>query len=363
MKNCKRIRAQHGIICGYGNDTLFGYFGWPSVCRLGEHELLAAASGFRTGHVDPFGKSVCFRSEDDGKTWSAPLIVNDTPVDDRDTGLVAIGGGRALLTWFASDTRGILADKTKAHLKSRRYRMDFNPIVSLWDDATVAANVGAFTRMRTERGVWSPRRPSPVSAPHGPILRRDGTLLYLGSECRHELGNAGGIRMGDIIAVASGDAGDNWTKLGSVPNPDEGKFYEAHALELPNGELLGAIRHQPDFSIHLTRSVDGGKTWEKPEFLVAGSPPSLLLHSSGTVVMSYGWRGEDPGQRIAFSRDGGKTWSLDWILRDDGPDGDLGYPSTVELADGTLYTVYYQKAHEGDLNCALMASRWELPEF
>ena len=363
MANDKRIQAKHQIIYGRGNDTLFGYFGWPSVCRLGEHRLLAAASGFRTGHVDPFGKSVCFQSEDDGETWGEPLIVNDTPVDDRDTGLVALGEGRALLTWFASDTRGILADKTKAHLKSRRYRMDFTPIVSSWDEATVAANVGAFTRMRTERGVWSTRCKSPVSAPHGPILRRDGSLLYLGSECRHEFGNAGGIRMGDIIAVASRDAGENWTKLGSVPNPPEGKFYEAHALELPDGEILGAIRHQPDFSIWTTRSADGGKTWATPEFLVAGSPPSLLLHSSGVIVMSYGWRGDDPGQRIAFSSDGGRTWSLDWILRDDGPDGDLGYPSTVELADGSLYTVYYQKAHEGDLNCALMASRWQLPEF
>jgi len=29
---------------------------------------------------------------------------------------------------------------------------------------------------------------------------------------------------------------------------------------------------------------------------------------------------------------------------DDGPDDDLGYPSTVELADGSLLTVSYQKA-------------------
>ena len=365
MANDKWIRAKHQIICGYGNDTLFGYFGWPSVCRVGEHELLAAASGFRTGHIDPFGKSVCFSSFDDGNTWSEPLIVNDSPVDDRDTGLVALGNGTALLSWFASDTRGLLARPSTGadRLKTRRYRMDFTPIVEAWDESVVAANVGAFTRFRTARGVWSTRRPAPVSAPHGPALRRDGSLLYLGNECRYEPNHAGGIGMGDITAVESRDTGDNWNKLGTVPNPDEGKFYEAHALELPNGELVGAIRHQPDFSIYLTRSADGGKTWAKPEFLVAGSPPALLLHSSGTVVMSYGWRGEKPGQRVAFSRDGGRTWSLDWILRDDGPTPDLGYPSTVELADGSFCTVYYQKVHADDLNCALMTSHWSLPEF
>ena len=103
--------------------------------------------------------------------------------------------------------------------------------------------------------------------------------------------------------------------------------------------------------------------WAKPEFLVAGSPPALLLHSSGTIIMSYSWRGENPGQRMAFSRDGGRTWSLDWILRDDGPTPDLGYPSTVELADGALCTVYYQKVHEDDLNCSLMVSHWKMPHF
>ena len=365
MENGKTIAAEHGIICAYGNDTLFGYFGWPSVCRLGEHELLAAASGFRTGHIDPFGKSVCFSSVDDGRTWGDPLVVNDSPVDDRDTGLVALGGGRALLSWFASDTRGLLArPKTGAdRLKTRRYRMDFHPVVDAWDDAVVAANVGAFTRLRNADGTWSARRKSLVSAPHGPILRRDGMLLYLGNECSHEFGNCGGLKMGDIIAVASRDDGESWTKLGSVPNPDEGKFWEAHVVELPNGELVGAIRHEPGFSTYLTRSCDGGVTWAKPEFLVSGAPPALLLHSSGVLVMSYSWRGEKPGQRMAFSRDGGRSWSLDWILRDDGPTPDLGYPSTVELADGSFRTVYYQKVHVDDLNCALMTSHWEMPEF
>ena len=365
MGNEKRIAAEHGIICAYGNDTLFGYFGWPSVCRIGEHELLAAASGFRTGHIDPFGKSVCFFSSDDGKTWGEPLIVNNSPIDDRDTGLVALGNGAALLSWFASDTRGLLKRPSNGadRLKTRRYRMDFHPVVDAWDDATVRANVGAFTRLRHADGSWSSRRRSLVSAPHGPILRKDGTLLYLGNECGFEPVSQSGLKLGDIIAVESRDMGENWTNIGSVPGPVEGKFYEAHALELPNGELVGALRHEPGFSIYLTRSTNGGKTWAKPEFLVAGAPPSLLLHSSGMIVMSYGWRGEAPGQRVAFSRDGGRTWSLDWILREDGPTPDLGYPSTVELADGSFCTVYYQKVRADDLNCALMVSHWTLPQF
>ena len=48
------------------------------------------------------------------------------------------------------------------------------------------------------------------------------------------------------------------------------------------------------------------------------------------------------------------------ILRADGPDSDLGYPATVELADGGLFTLYYQKA-PGNRQCSLLSSHWRLP--
>ena len=63
---------------------------------------------------------------------------------------------------------------------------------------------------------------------------------------------------------------------------------------------------------------------------------------------------------MALSRDDGATWDHDWIIRDDGPDGDLGYPASVELDDGSLFTVYYQKV-PGDAKCSLLCSRWTLP--
>jgi hypothetical protein len=47
------------------------------------------------------------------------------------------------------------------------------------------------------------------------------------------------------------------------------------------------------------------------------------------------------------------------VRGDDGPDGDLGYPSTVELADGSLFTVCYQKA-AADEECSPLWSRWNV---
>ena len=92
----------------------------------------------------------------------------------------------------------------------------------------------------------------------------------------------------------------------------------------------------------------------------------LLLHSSGVLILTYGYRaasegGPDAGsgQRALLSYDGGASWSEPVILRDDGPDGDLGYPATCELDDGTLLTVYYQKQRTGE-SCSILYTRWKL---
>jgi hypothetical protein len=85
-----------------------------------------------------------------------------------------------------------------------------------------------------------------------------------------------------------------------------------------------------------------------------------VRHSAGALVMTYGYREKPFGQRVAISRDDGASWQGDWVLRADGPDDDLGYPSTVELADGSLLTVCYQKAAPKE-KCSLLWSKWKLP--
>ena len=129
-----------------------------------------------------------------------------------------------------------------------------------------------------------------------------------------------------------------------------------HAFRIPDEESIPRV-----FSLMQTESDDGGRTWTTARPLgFHGSPPHLLRHSTGVLVLTYGYRQAPFGQRVAFSRDDGATWEHDWIVREDGPDGDLGYPATVELADGSLFTVCYQKAAAGE-KCSLLWSRWTLP--
>src|SRR3990170_4722022 len=66
------------------------YEAFPDVCRLKNGDSFVVFYG-GTGHVtlpsekSPRGGAIYgLRSTDSGKTWSAPLLVADTPEDDRD---------------------------------------------------------------------------------------------------------------------------------------------------------------------------------------------------------------------------------------------------------------------------------------
>ena len=51
--------------------------------------------------------------------------------------------------------------------------------------------------------------------------------------------------------------------------------------------------------------------------------------------------------------------SLLFYVSGDGPGGDLGYPSTVELADGTLLSVWYEVI-KGSPHAVLRQAHWKL---
>lgn len=100
MENDMDVRVlEQGTV--YSNqESIFGYTAWPSNERSDDGDLLVTASGMRMQHLDPFGKVVLFRSHDEGRHWSAPMVIVDTSWDDRDAGIVNLGGGKYLVTTF-----------------------------------------------------------------------------------------------------------------------------------------------------------------------------------------------------------------------------------------------------------------------
>lgn len=330
--------------------------------------LVVVASGLREWHICPWGKTVLLVSHDEGITWSDPRVIRDSPIDDRDAGVLALGDGRLLVSLFSSDPRPFEFEEAA----DAQMRAGWHAHLAQLRDEDVRPHVGSWVLLSEDGGAsWSKPIASPVSSPHGPIRLSDGRLLYLGKDAR-DLSGAG------IACAVSDDHGLSWSIIGEVPLPSgttASNYHEPHVVELDGGRLIGMIRIEnappvidleaagfPHFGLMQTESRDGGRTWSPARSTIVrhGAPPHVFRHSSGVLACAYSHRRQPYGQRAMFSRDAGSSWDADWVLRDDGPTWDLGYPASVELADGTVLSVYYQQFAAGE-PCSLLWSRWSLP--
>ncbi len=367
----------HRIICQQPGR----YIGWPTIARTPRGELLAVFSGDRDAHVCPFGKTFLVRSADGGDTWGAPELVNDTPFDDRDTGICAAADGSVVVSWFTSHYLPEVYLKRCPPADQPRWREVLGAItpaeIRQWvreDVVDGRYGLGHWVRRSSDGGrTWDPPARAPGTAPHGPIVLSDGRLLFIGSDYRDRA-----KRDGALVVGASSDGGRTWAELARVsmfpqyPGPAAtGYAYlcEPHVVEVGGGRLVGMARYEeipraPQRGLLWQfDSADGGHTWTPPRpTAILGKPPHLIRLADGRLLVSYGYRFAPYGQRACLSRDGGVTWDYEHeiVLRDDGPSGDLGYPATVQLPDGSLVTVYYQAARAGEKTC-LMATRWQLP--
>ena len=372
----RKMDGTHGSICTLPED-FFGYFGWPSIAGLDDGTLVVAASGMRNAHICPYGRTVVFFSDDEGNTWSGPRVVNDFPLDDRDAGVLNLGGDRLLISWFTSDTRILYSGRNKP-VENPETKRRYEAALKSFTDAAAEKWLGSWIRLSGDRGeTWGLPIKVAVTAPHGPVRLKNGDLFYLGKEFDPDMARFS-EGFGNIRALRSKDGGKTWERLGAVPvfpETDPRNYHEPHVVEFSDGGLLGLIRLQnsgedaeieklglTNFSLMQTVSRDGGKSWGTAEPLgFHGSPPHLLRHSSDAIICAYGYRMQPWGQRVMISRDMGKSWEYDYILRSDGPDHDLGYPASVELSDGSILTIYYQKAGSEDEKCSLLWTRWNLP--
>lgn len=349
-------------------EGFFRYQAWPTVVKAPDGTIYAAASGSRLGHLCPFGKNFLYISRDDGESWEGPIIANDTWLDDRDAGLCAWGESNLLLSWFnlrperfdSREGKHLAGITAPISLAAREYWRNLPP---------EAIEPGSYLKLSQDGGkTWGDKIRVPVTSPHGPLCKKDGSLLYLGKIYMPQ--DPENYPNGQICAIQSQDGGKTWEKLGLVEeaeDTDRSICHEPHAIELADGTILGAIRVSPgkfigDSTVHLTRSTDGGKTWTRPEPTGwVGTPPHLLLHSSGAIVMTYSCRVAPNSQRARISCDNGITWSEELVISPESPDWDHGYPSSVELSDGSILTVYYQKCPGDEFN-SILSTRWQLPK-
>ena len=336
------------------------YHGWPTLARRRDGELLLVCSGGREAHVCPFGRVELMRSKDGGKAWSWPRVVMDGPIDDRDAGIVETAKGTLLVTTFTSLAyESILKQAEQQGNWDKKRLAQWQAAHNRVGAEKRKAALGVWMIRSTDGGVtWSGRHDCLVDSPHGPIQLSDGRVLYAGKDLWREPHRVG--------VCESTDDGQTWRWLAEVPTregDDHNNYHELHAVETADGRIVAQIRNdnaKNNRETLQTESSDGGKTWATPRSIGVWGLPSHLLRIKGDrLLMSYGHRRAPLGNQARVSDDHGRTWSEPIILSGDGISGDLGYPSTIQLDDGSLVTVWYERMKDSP-DAQLRQARWEL---
>ena len=354
------IRKLEDIVI-YKDDKFYSAF--PSIVRRPDGELLVA---FRRApdrrlfgeraytHTDPNSYLMLVRSRDDGKTWSQTLeLISAHPfggsqdpcmVQLRDSTLVCASYGWA---WLPPDT--------SANLKG------------LYRHGNFAFLGGYLVRSKDGGHTWQgpiipPATPGEtVLDPFGkpvPAYNRgamcegkDGRLYWVAAS-----GSSTAPRRTETHLFISADKGATWNYSCPVATDPKVTFNETSIYETPKGDLV-AFTHTENFDNHtvVARSTDHGKSfqhWEDAGF--QGHPHYALQLPDKRVLLVYGYRHAPFGVRARALDAECKNLSSapEIVLRDDGGNGDLGYPWATMLSKNRALAVYYFNAKDGTRHIA-----------
>jgi hypothetical protein len=195
--------------------------------------------------------------------------------------------------------------------------------------------------------------------PYGEIIRMDGkslaaSIYVLGTNKTAEFGTC--TRRAGILI--SHDDGGTWTEFHEI---DKG-INETSILFIGDGILLASARTAKNQHMKLYKSTDCGRTWRfiEDSSLLHQIPSSLIKLKDGRILMCYGVRNNQKSIIYRIGDCNGENWTEPNILVILEGASDMGYPSSVQLDDGTIVTGYYASgvtAHNR-YHCGIV--RWEL---
>ena len=351
-------------------DSLHAYFAWPTVTRLRDGRLAAAASGFRYYHKCPFGKDVISFSEDEGETWSIPAITFDTPLDDRDSGLTPFGESGLLVTSCNNGPKShVILHGCDRRPELKGYIQGYLDLMNgERTEEELRRYAGSLYRISHDNGrTFGGILHAPVSSPHGPLALPDGSFLWVGNRID---GTGAGLGKRLYCFRVFEDGSSEYL---SDIEPIGGNIasYEPYAFITHTGKLIVHIRAEAPkaceitqaddvFTIYQSESADGGRTFTKPHSIgmeSSGGAPAHIVEQDGVLISVSGHRAAPHQIRAAFSFDDGETWDSGHVVLDlSDMFEDFGYPSSVILKDGSVLTVFYG-ADEGAPNRTFWAGK------
>ena len=298
------------------------YCAFPDLVKLSAKELVVvyreADRREAPTHLDSSSRAVLSRSLDGGQSWTREGIVYNDEDGIQDPSITQLADGTLLCNFFKWQVQKV---EPFLHKVRGTYLISSKDGGRSWSD---------LEKLPTSSFEITATSDAALELPTGKLL----VPIY---------GSLPGEGRRAMVAISDEQS---W-RLSTIAFDPLGNmdFGEPALCLLPSGRILCMLRvERVEQYLWSSYSDDEGETWSIPKPTpIWGFPPHLLVLQDGRLLCSYGYRRPPYGVRACLSEDGGKTWELqnEIVIRSDGEHGDLGYPSSVELAPGEIFTAYY----------------------
>jgi hypothetical protein len=343
-----RIRIGSDVVI-YSDDRFYSSF--PSIARRRDGELLVAfrraperrAFGEKgVTHTDANSYLVMVRSADAGQTWSErPELIYANPFGgSQDPCMVQLRDGSLLCTsygWAYVQTDAIAKLKDSVHYGNYVFLGGFLVRSEnggrTWSDAIIPASCQGETA-RDLRG-----QPIPAYNRGAICEGRDGRLYWAVAS-----NTSTNSKQTEVHLMISEDKGRNWRYSCPIARNDAFSINETSLYQTPNGDLVAFMRTE-GFNDHtiVARSTDRGarfSQWIDAGF--QGHPHYALQLPDQRVLLVYGYRHKPFGIRArVLDPECTQFDGMEVVIREDGGNGDLGYPWATMISKNRALVVYY----------------------
>lgn len=340
----------------YDDPTFYSAF--PSIVHRPNGELIVAfrraperRSFAETGitHTDPNSYLVLVRSRDGGKTWgSDPELIFAHPFGgSQDPCLLQLRDGSLLCSSY-----GWARLEMDAIAKLKQPVANYGNFVFLG---------GYILKSRDGGKSWQP----PIFPPANPtelnldIFGKTVAAYNRGAMCQGKDGRVhfavaasatNNSKHTEVHLMSSVDNGQTWKYSCPIASDTKIQFNETSLFETPNRDLVAFVRTE-GFNDHtvIARSTDQGKSFQWQDAGFRGHPHYALQLPDRRVLLVYGYRHKPYGirARVLDSECRDFKNSEEIILRDDGGNGDLGYPWATLVSKKQALIVYYFNKNDG----------------
>jgi sialidase-1 len=311
----------------------------PALIATQRDTLLAFAEGRARGHDHAENDIVLKRSTDRGRSWGAMQLIEDGGEDalNNPTAVVVRESSRVLLM-YQRYAKGFDEHRAEPGIEGPRVCRTF--ITHSDDDGITWAKPREITAQV--------KRPAEVtSTAAGPGI---GIQLSKGPHAGRILMpfNQGPFGKWKVYAVISDDQGKTWRYGATAPEGTPGFANEVQFAELADGTVMLNARNQGQGSSKRRKiafSRDGGETWTETKddaTLIEPICQAALLKSGELLLFSNpATLNARTNGVLRVSRDDGKTWPIQHPIYP----GSFAYSSLAALRDGTVLCLFERDSY------------------